>query len=326
MIRLRHFILPILLATVAAPAVGIAGSPFDRPFARLVSFGDSLSDSGSFFALVGLNSTPPYSPIPDAPYAIGANHFTNGPTWVEQLARMIDVTPSAGPAYRSGHAFSNFAIGGARARPVGLMPNLSAQVATYVASSSRSPIEDDLVVMWIGANDVRDALQTLLVTQDQAAAVAILGAALTATQDNLLALHAAGAQRFLIVNVPNFAVTPVIRSLGPQAMGAASGMSAAYNRSLTGLLDGLEQLWGQRILRLDAATLLGSVYQQPAAFGLTDSLTPCLRFGTLDHAVCTFPQEHLFWDGLHPTSAAHGILADAARGVIVAALPAVTAE
>src|SRR5437762_12424368 len=69
-----------------------AGAEAQSRFSGIVVFGTSLSDSGNAFALVGDASTPPdfaLSPllIPSAPYAKGGHHFSNGATWVEQLAR-----------------------------------------------------------------------------------------------------------------------------------------------------------------------------------------------------------------------------------------------
>ena len=73
------------VATVSVPGAAAA------PFGRIVAFGTSLSDSGNAFALRGGANTPPdylLDPllVPNAPYARGGHHFSNGATWVEQLA------------------------------------------------------------------------------------------------------------------------------------------------------------------------------------------------------------------------------------------------
>src|SRR5438270_1787817 len=75
-----------------------------RPFDRIVVFGTSLSDPGNAFALTGRNLRPQDVRfdeflIPAFPYAEGGNHFSNGPTWIEQLARTIGLAASVRPAY-----------------------------------------------------------------------------------------------------------------------------------------------------------------------------------------------------------------------------------
>ena len=40
---------------------------------------------------------------------------------------------------------------------------------------------------------------------------------------------------------------------------------------------------------------------------------PCLRFGVVQGAVCTRPWQFLFWDGIHPTTTGHLIVAHAVR-------------
>lgn len=94
-------------------------------FKRIVVFGTSLSDPGNAFALAGHQSTLPYANldellIPDAPYARGGHHFSNGATWIEQLARPLGLAEDAGRAFRDPTSTaSNFAVGGTRARDTG---------------------------------------------------------------------------------------------------------------------------------------------------------------------------------------------------------------
>jgi hypothetical protein len=77
-----------LLAVFSAPAY--AGGSH-----RFVVFGDSLSNPGNFFIEYGQVSKAPYQPVPSSPYDIHGHHFSNGPTWIEQLA---DELPSYRPA------------------------------------------------------------------------------------------------------------------------------------------------------------------------------------------------------------------------------------
>jgi outer membrane lipase/esterase len=78
----RVGVLALVVLAPASPA--LAGPPH-----RFVVFGDSLSDPGNAFVLLKDVEVPPFDNlIPDAPYARGAFHFSNGQTWVEQLSRL----------------------------------------------------------------------------------------------------------------------------------------------------------------------------------------------------------------------------------------------
>ena len=104
--RAKFWLFSILLAFVAlAPGWSAADDRprLHRPFDGIVVFGDSLSDPGNAFALTGENLTPPsygmsgvelLTLIPDAPYAKGGNHFSNGPTWIEDLGRALGLAAS----------------------------------------------------------------------------------------------------------------------------------------------------------------------------------------------------------------------------------------
>jgi len=142
------------------------------PWSRLVVFGDSLSDPGNAFVLTGQVATPPYAPIPDAPYAVGGLHFSNGPTWIEQLAQALG-DASAGPALGAPGAFSNYAVAAARARDSQWM-DLGEQVALFLDHSGGVAPADALYVIMVGGNDVRDALAALAVDPSGAASLALL--------------------------------------------------------------------------------------------------------------------------------------------------------
>jgi len=72
-------------------------------YTALFAFGDSLSDAGNAYILTG--GVTPASP----PYVGG--HFSNGPTWVEDLSQELGLgtlKPSLSPA-----GGTDFAVGGA---------------------------------------------------------------------------------------------------------------------------------------------------------------------------------------------------------------------
>jgi phospholipase/lecithinase/hemolysin len=57
------------------------------------------------------------------------------------------------------------------------------------------------------------------------------------------------------------------------------------------------------------------IVADPTAFGLTNATTACITPGVPPFA-CTNPDEYLFWDGIHPTTAAHAIIAQEAAAVL----------
>ncbi|MBS0579172.1 MAG: SGNH/GDSL hydrolase family protein [Proteobacteria bacterium] len=299
-----------LLALASLPAAALEQGP-------LVIFGDSLSDPGNYFIAFGQTSTAPFAPIPDAPYDIGpGHHFSNGRTWAERLAFDLDAPPSGMPALARPGEFTNYAVGRARARPAAATfsaYDLGTQVALYLGDVHGHARVGATYVIWIGANDLDDALGALSVDPTGAASAQILQEAIEAVAGNVQLLWSAGARTFLIPNLPDLSETPAVRALGPAAMGAAAQLSAAYNAGLAQGLAELAALPGIRLVPFDVDALLNQVIAQPGAFGLEDVTDACLAFFTTVDPVCAHPQRYLFWDGIHPTAAGHAILALAAQ-------------
>ncbi len=307
------------VGVLALVALVPASPAWASPPHRFVVFGDSLSDPGNAFVLLRDVEVPPFdSLIPDAPYARGALHFSNGPTWVEQLSLLDHALPSAGPALFIPLVFSNYAVGGARARHEGPF-DLSTQVGLFVRDFRGQGPSGALYIVFAGGNDLRDALQALAVDTSGAASLAIVQTALFSIRDNLLTLHAAGARHFLVPNAPDIGLAPAVRLQGPGAQGAATFLAGEFNRLLELTLQGLESALGVEIVRVDVFRMLNEVVAAPEAFGLTDATHPCIALNTRAHAFCASPNKFLFWDGIHPTVAGHRILAQRANAALGAA-------
>jgi phospholipase/lecithinase/hemolysin len=171
-------------------------------------------------------------------------------------------------------------------------------------------------VVFVGGNDVRDALAALARDPTFATSLGILNAALTAIRDNLLTLRAAGASSFFVVNAPDVGLAPAVRLLGPAAQGAATFLAAQFNAGLEAILQGLESGSGLNIVRFDVFRALNEVVAAPGAFGLTNVTQPCIAVDTKAQPFCANPGTFLFWDGIHPTAAGHRILAERARSAL----------
>lgn len=293
----------------------------ESSYSEIVVFGDSLSDPGNVFVLSGENSVRPFntSGIPDAPYARGGHHFSNGETWVEQLSKELKLKGGTGPALRS-PAFTNYAFGGARARATGVM-DLTTQVGYFLSTQPDSLPADTLFSIYVGGNDVRDALvaylQTLQATGDMSqaedAANLVIGEAVAAIFQNMTLLTTdAGAGHFLVPNAPNVGVAPSVTALGSDAAALATALSAGFNAALNSALDTLQAVFSVEIVRVDIFGLITNVVAAPGDYGLQNATDSCITPDVRKGAFCTKPDDYLFWDGIHPTRAGHALLANSA--------------
>jgi len=285
----------------------------------MIVFGDSLSDPGNVFVVTGEHSVRPFNAdnIPDAPYARGGHHFSNGKTWIEQLSADLKLKGGTGPELRTS-AFTNYAFGAARARMTGVM-DLSSQVGLLLSNTKGNIPADALYSVYVGGNDVRDATATFFdvffntgnPVAAQLAAEAVVGEAVQSIADNIMLLTSLGATNFLVPNVPNIGVTPAIQSLGPQAVEVATGLSSGFNAALETALFNLENGLDIQITRLDVFKLINDAVADPDIADLVNVTEPCITPLVRKGAFCNKPDDYLFWDGIHPTRAGHAYLAGA---------------
>jgi len=71
------------------------------------------------------------------------------------------------------------------------------------------------------------------------------------------------------------------------------------------------------IMLLDANALYHNAITYPAEFEFTNVTDACIS----ESRICANPEQFLFWDGIHPTTAAHQILAEQAFAAIEEHLP-----
>jgi phospholipase/lecithinase/hemolysin len=265
-------------------------------FSRIIVFGDSLSDTGNFFALTGGVRSPP-------PYFEG--RFCNGPIWVEYLADDLGM---------SFNTEDNYAVGGALTGSdnfndgfLGLQyPGVQDEITTFLQKNSGHADPDALYVVSAGAND----FFAVLTGGGDPAALIANGVANTAQAIQRLAM--AGAQHIAVPNIPDIGVTPEAQSSGAAA--AITQLCSTYDQFLTGGLQSLEAA-GVRTIQIDAFTVLQEMAGEPEDFGFTNVGDPLL--GVLIAGGNANPNEYLFWDTAHPTTRAHEVLARAAADRIM---------
>ena len=291
-----------LRGAIAALLITAAPSAFAALYSSIYVFGDSLSDVGNnalvFDALgapapAGTLRTPGPAPclpdfIPTCPYA--SNRYSNGPVWVEYLAQAL----GNGPLLPSLAGGTDFAYGGARvspANPGGFPLNLTSQVAQFVAQPGPAAATA-LYIIAGGGNDARDVINSA------GAGLATTAATYAAGVSAMInSLYSEGARNFLVVNVPDVGRTPALQAAGPGAVGLASFVSSTLDTALAGALAALSPAIRSGLHTLDAFNL---------TLGLSD-LTSACAFTCANGASNTF-----FWDGIHPTTAGHQVIEQAA--------------
>jgi len=290
----------LVSANPVAPTVAAPGAPFSAMYV----FGDSLSDTGnvSLATLGVLPVSPPYAD----------RSFSNGPVWAQDVAQSIGLPPLQ-PSLAGG---TDFAYGGAE---TGQTPNhiqnptdLTSQYAQFLTQVS-SPQPGALYAIWAGANDVLDiANDTSLTLADQQADV-------TAAVNNEVAviegLAAHGAQKFVVMNVPDLGNTPYETARGLATQQSAASLASQYNAELAGAVQSLEATGALKIDLVDTYSALNQAIANPGAFGFTDVTDPVWTGNLTDSSSGTLrasgaaQNQFLFFDSLHPTAQAHALLA-----------------
>lgn len=323
-VRISFCLLCICLLALSAPAQKID---------RIIFFGDSLSDAGNHFIYSNTSSRQPFSfGPPEASYDIGGHHYSNGNTWAEQLATALHTPSSGNPSLRVPGLFTDYAVGRARARanaPDFPYFDLSTQVNQFLTDFHGQVPENSLVVIWIGGNDIDDALNALSVDHSGATSVGIIENAAAAVANNVGVLYGAGARMFLIVNVPDFAKTPYVQFLGanvdPAIPPTATFFTGAYDDGLAQLSAGFpfsvppDPVHPLQFVRLfDVNALFNQILATPGTFGIANATDRCTQPLVVGKAICSTPNRYLFWDGIHPTTTTHSAVASAALQLLPA--------
>lgn len=276
------------LLTLTLVLLGVAAVANADPFSAIVVYGDSLSDNGNLFAASGQ---------PPAPYFQGRR--SNGPVAVEQFATMLGVP------------LVDFAWNGATTG-IGNSGDLGTTTTTGAFSLPGMQVElagslpligpflnDGLFVVWGGANDFLAPSPLDLTPQ------AIVTRGVTNLLGIVTSLQGLGAQNILVPGMPDLGLTPFIQGLGPVAAAQYSAITDAFNALLlNGLPSGVHYF--------DTASLIRSMVANPGAYGFSNVTSPCFD----GSAVCANPDEYLFWDDFHPTTATHGFVASGFARVV----------
>jgi outer membrane lipase/esterase len=282
------------LAAVALASLPAAASPYTS----MIVFGDSLSDNGNNASLGLIDAGQVITGnayVPSFTYASGT--YSDGPVWASYAASSLGV-----PLLPSRLGGTDFAFGGATTGTAGPLPNLLQQASLYLGSTGNVASPNALYVIEGGGNNARAALAALAAIAGGAAqgpTIASTAASFAANIGTIVdELQLAGAQHIVVWNTPNIGLAPAVVAAG--AAGLGSFLAANMNAALAGRLAS-----EVGVSTFDIFGLGTSIAFDPSAFGFTNTTDAC---GAVVGANC---DSYVYWDGIHPTAAAHMVIADA---------------
>ncbi|MGH8126013.1 MAG: SGNH/GDSL hydrolase family protein, partial [Rhodanobacteraceae bacterium] len=138
-------------------------------------------------------------------------------------------------------------------------------------------------------------------------------------------LGKSGARYVMVFNLPNIGLTPQAAEQGPAAAQQLTGLSLIFNNTLNA---GLAKT-GVNVIPVNTFALLNEIVADPSRYGLTNVTQPACQGGSSiecgpagSGAPVTYASgtenTYLFADGVHPTAAAHAMLAQYAESIIEA--------
>jgi phospholipase/lecithinase/hemolysin len=265
---------------------------------RLVVFGDSLSDNGNTFAVSG---------VPGFPYFEG--RYSNGPNWVDYFPGIaeqfrVDISPATAwlqDPTNSDIDTTDFAVGGSTSGNLntinGKLPGFRDQIGAYLGRLGLKNAADDLCVIWIGANDFFARIKPFETVANIKGAIA--------------RLSKAGVKNFFVLTIPDFALTPQEKALGGATILAATQFVVTTNVLLAVELPRFAFAHQIGINLVDINAVFIPLVHSPGSFGFRNSsgraYNPALPLSSSNPVAD--PNDYVFWDGFHPTTNVHRLIA-----------------
>lgn len=329
-----------LLALTAAVFLNACGGGVDggdsRSVKSVVSFGDSLSDIGT------------YSPAA-ASYGSAGRFTTNVPgtqLWNEILAARLGsllttyetggftlpIVVTGGNGYAQGGSRVTLqpGVGNAGLAPSGnpaaaiTLPVVS-QIDAHLARNGKFR-SDQVVFVWAGANDLFTQLAIVGAGGSAAAAQTAVQTAAVELAAQVARIAASGARYIVVLNLPDLGKTPAFA--GTAGAPGATGFTQLFNGTLAAQVAALNNAG---IVMVDVYTTLNAVIAAPAQYGFTNvTQTACTNtVPTNSSLFCTpstlasasAPNTYLFADSVHPTTAGHKLVANTVLTAVAGKIP-----
>ena len=271
--------LMLLSVSVAVVLVMMSSLASASSYSSMIVYGDSLSDNGNLFSLIG---------YPPPPYYLG--RFSNGPVAVEQVAAALGVPLIDFAVGGATTGVGNFVDGGTQTVHVSL-PGMQQELALSAPLLASPTTPSSLFVVWGGANDFFSG-------GSAATAVANIDS-IVGTLEIAGAQHILGCRGFLISTLNPGVFWSILAA-------TLSLHSVAFNSLLLASLP-------SNVTYADTFNLLRGVNSDPAAYGLSDATDPCFA----NKMVCANPDQFFFWDNVHPTTAGAAIVANQFEAALV---------
>ena len=291
-------------------------------FSQLIVLGDSLSETGNVFTATD-NMFPPES----LGYFDG--RFTNGENWIDYLARDLGlVTPTSIVEVLDGAMAQgglNVAFGGATTEAVNTINSMFPALKdvsvlqpgqiSLLSNFAELVDSDALYILWYGANDYLPTTSPDFIPFDTPeTTVNNISYALTRVVE-------LGATNILIPNLPLLGSVPRANNLDPffpavepNTAEQLNLLTTAHNQLLSTTIEDLSTNLGSgvNLIPLEIDLLFKRVITEfnntPEQSPFTNITNVCLL-----NPACTNPDEFFFWDGIHPTSKTHELIAQFAK-------------
>lgn len=322
----RNLIAVLVLATLGLTTQSLIAQQSPPAFSQIIVFGDSLSDTGNIYHRVNDTSGGQIA------YPSGSSNYSNGRftnstdtdppahnyvgVWHEQLAQsFLHVPPATKNSLDGG---LNYAFGGAtlengtqtaniEGSPITItIDNIGKQIDDFLGSRTVDP--NALYVVWGGGNDLRN----------DNSATNVSATASRASVD-ISRLINAGARYVLVPNVPPLGTIPRYAD-NPSTIQAMDVAALSYRDQLNATLDSLISSYAAQnitvtIYRPDIWRSTLQIYTDPTSLGfinVSSSVQGRSQFN---------PDQFVYWDDVHPTTAGHYQIARTAYAAITGPTP-----
>ncbi len=301
---------------------------------KVIVFGDSLSDNGNIYSLTKkfhkIISSVPIIPK-DPPYYEG--RFSNGLVWIDNVASSLNVP------------LLNYAYGGSWAEPLKdsrlMIPfGLGMQVNAYLVRAVTDRNKGDhLYIIWAGGNDYAEGREDI----DYATTNTV-----NSIESQIDWLTYYGAKNLLILNLPDLSIVPEVTTKGPDSVEQVKKLIAMHNSKLAKMVAEMQAKHADaKIIFGDITPYFDDVYSHHDQYNITDVTNPCYTgdYSLKSHIAqvelnaakgydidiikspslriaysvsklqeggteaCAAPDEHMFWDQIHPTRVVHHLIA-----------------